>query len=284
MVMEFESARWTDNGPQPFRTAPGGGLAATRWTSTVPTPFGPAPGGGRLGGMFESGFAAEAAVPVGPNPGIVMDPIKIIGKGPFTVKREPVQSGQIPSMVVRMRYTDRGSLTQGTLDAQVKALLKRANFKVSIASSFKPLDVTWRYEHDATDDFYFPVIQTPTALLGMRYSGNAARLPVYSADPNTLAKMPNQIWVYTMAITSGDNTMSDGEAAQALTLLKQAMVNMANTHSYANVELTLRGCPPALFEAPVKPPLPAPIKASASALLLLVAYNMLSPHIGSEIL
>ena len=168
MVMELGAARWTDNGPQPFRTAPGGGLAATRWTSTVPTPFGPAPGGGRLGGMFESGFAAEEAVPTGEGPGIVMDPIKVLGKGPFTVKREQVKAGEVPSMVVRMRYTDRGSLTQGTLDASVRALLKTAGFKVSLASSFKPLNVTWRYEHDAPADFYFPVIQTPAALILFR--------------------------------------------------------------------------------------------------------------------
>jgi hypothetical protein len=233
---------------------------------------------------FTSGFAATPVVP-DPTPGsnVVMDPIKVLGKGPFTVRREDAPAGTIPSMVVRFRFTDRGTLTKAVLDAQVHKFLKNAGFKVSVASSLKPVPVTWKWEHEPQADFFFPVVSQPAALTGMRYSGNAIVLPAHSRDPEAMKRLPKEIWVYTMAVTSAHDTMTDGDAAQVVTLLKQSMVSMVPHNAYSHVELTLRGCPASVFGAP-KHKLPPVLKAGTSALLLLVAYNMLAPHIGSEVL
>jgi hypothetical protein len=304
MAMEIGTDRWANTRPQP-----GGGLASTRWTSTVPTPFGPAPGGGRLGGMFESGFAADpvpalqvekgSAAPgqtqsalirqqltngVAPPVSIKMDPLDVIGKGPFTVKKEPVAANEIPSMVIRFQLTDRGTLTKEALDKNVHAFLKSAGYRVSVKSTFTPIDVTWRWVHDTQADFYYPVVSSPAALAGMRYSGNAIMLPVYQASDPLLAKLPNQIWIYTMAVTSAHSTMSDGEAAQVLTLLKQSMVNMRPANFYTRVALTLRGCPSTLFGATNTDPIPKPSKAGWSPLILIVAYELLSIHMGSDVI
>lgn len=279
MSMELGSTKWTSNTPHPFSRAPGAGLGSTRWTSTVPTPFGPAPGGGMGGGMFESGFAVTEQR-------IDMDAERILAKGPFTVKKEEIQPGDIPSMVVRFQYTDRGSLTKPQLDMKVKAFLKKAGYKVSEASSFKPVNVTWKWGTmgvEATGDvpLYVPVVATPAPYEGLRYAGAVFGAPLYAPDAKALEPMPNQIWVYTVAITSSADTMTDGEAAQALTLLKQAMINMSPANAYATVIVTLRGCPLSVFGQ--KPGITL-AKAGWSSLLLVVAYNMVTMHVGSEVM
>ena len=255
MVMELGSTRWTANTPRPFARAPGSGMAA----------------------LHESGFA------VSPAGGVEMDPILVLGKGPFTVVREPVATGTVPSLVARFRYTDRGTVTQAVLDKQIKGLLDASKLRTSRATSFKAEKVTWKWEK-ATDGavFYYPVVATPASMAGMRYSGNHVSLPVYEPTDAVLGQLPNEVWIYTIAVTSAQNSMTDAEAAQVLTLLKQAMVNMANTQSYANVLITLRGCPPEVFGPVPVNPLPTPVAAGFSALLLLVAYNMVAPYIGSE--
>ena len=252
-------------------------LGGTRWTSNSPRPFSRSPGAG-MGALHESGFAAE----------IVMNDIHVIPKQwPFAVKQEPVGAGTIPSIVIRMRYTDRGLLTQASLDKGVYEFLKANGLKVSTATSFKPVKVTWKWMHDTQADFYYPVIATPGELAGLRYSGNAVTLPVYSADPKVIAKLPSEIYVYTMAATKpllgGDGSggaMDDRFAAQVLTLVRQAMVNMASAQGYAHVLFTTRGCPCEVFGA--CQPIPPPIIWGFSSLLLLVAYNMIAPHVGSE--
>jgi hypothetical protein len=271
-----------------------GGFESTRWTSTAATPFGPAPGAGR-GLGYTSGFHAA---PVNPN-AIQMDPLLVLGKGPFTVKREPFLAGETPSMVVRFIFTDRGATTQGVLDASVKAFLKNAGFKASKATSFKPESVTWRWQIDPGGTFYYAIVQTPEKWKGMRYAGGAVGSgPVYEPSAALMAKLPTQLWVYTVAFTSGQSTMSDSDGARAITLLKQAMVNMADAkmQSYAHVHVVVRSCPGSLFEngdkpvpvppVPIPPVPPVPIppiaKTGLTMLGLLIAYNMISPHIGSE--
>ena len=291
MVMELGSTRWTDNSPHPFGPAPGSGMAGTRWTSTVPHPFAPAPGAGLSAykAEYTSGFAAEPADGLVPAPppgqsGVTMDPILVLGKGPFAVRKEPIKPDEVPSMVVHFRYTDRGGLTKAMMDKGLHAFLKKAGFKVSKATKLQSVPVTWRWEYDKQADFYFPVVLTPKDMSGMRYSGSAVSLPVYTADADTLAKLPRQIWVYTFAVTSAHETMTDGEAAQVVTLLKQAMVNMAKYNAYANVELVVKGAPRGVFGSRPAQTMPQPVKGAFSALLLLVAYNMVAPHIGSEVL
>lgn len=276
MVMEIGtlgSTRWTDNSPRPFARSPGAGMGAFATPRRKVHPG--------FSGLHESGFAAEDAVPAG-TPTITMDPTLVLGTGPFTVIKQTVGAGQIPSLLIKFYYTDRGALTQDMLDQQVKAFVKAAGFKVSRATSFVPMAVNWKWEHDTQADFYYPVVSSPAAITGMKYSGNAVQLPVYTADASVLAKLPNSIYVYTLAVTSGNNTMTDGEAAQVLTLLKQAMVNMASANGYANVNLILLGSPPEVFEEPSKPVIATVISAGASGLLLVVAWNLLSAHIGSE--
>lgn len=279
MSMELGATKWTSNTPRPFARAPGAGLGAARWTSTVPTPFGPAPGGGSMGGMYDSGFAATPQ-------SIDMDAERILAKGPFSVKKEPIAGSDIPSMVIRFRYTDRGALTKGQLDTRVKAFLKKAGFKVSKASSFKPVNVAWKWGTmgaEAAGDvpLYVPVVASPPAYEGLRYAGAVFGEPLYAPDAKALEPMPNQIWVYTVAITSAADTMSDGESAQALTLLKQAMINMAPANAYGTVLATVRGCPRDVFG---KKPEVTLAKAGWSSLILYVAYNVLSLHVGSEVL
>ncbi len=279
MSMELGATKWTSNSPRPFARAPGAGLGSTRGAPTVPTRFGPVPGGGSMGGMFESGFAAQEQ-------SIDMDAERILAKGPFTVKKEPIAAGDIPSMVIRFRYTDRGSLTKDRLDTKVKEFLKKAGFKVSKASSFKPVNVTWKWGTmgvEAAGDvpLYVPVVSTPAAYEGLRYAGAVFGAPLYAPEAKALEPMPNQIWVYTMAITSAADTMTDGEAAQGLTLLKQAMINMAPANAYGTVLVVLRGCPRDVFG---KRPDAVLVKAGWSSLILVAAYNMLIPHFGSEVL
>jgi hypothetical protein len=228
--------------------------------------------------MYESGFAAT---PV--SGGVTkLDDQQILVQG-LTVVREPVTGNDIPSLVIRMRYTDRGTASQGVIDAQVRTILEKAGFRVSRATSFKPQDVTWKWQligKEAAGDvpIYVPVVATPAEYAGLKYAGSAFPEPLYQPTAAALAKLPNQIWVYTIGVTSAQNTMTDGEAAQGLTLLKQAMVNLANTtHSAVNVRVTARGCPESLFQPK---PGPSPIAIGTfSGLILLAAYNMLSPNI-----
>ena len=255
-------------------------LGSTKWTSNNPHPFSRAPGGG-MGALHETGFAAQDQ-----SIDMDMDSERILAKGPFKVQRLPVTPGDIPSMLISFRYTDRGSLTKQLLDAKVKAFLQKASFRVSKSSSFKPVDVTWKWGtmgKEASGDvpLYVPVVASPGAYEGLRYSGNLFSAPLYAPDAKALAPLPNQIWVYTMVITSQTETMSDGESAQALTLLKQAMINMSKANAYATVLITLRGCPRKIFGPKSGPAIK---KAGWDALLLLVAYNMIVPHFGSEVL
>jgi hypothetical protein len=276
MVMEnegFASTDWTSTRPHPFGPAPGGGmrgLAAPKWTSNSPRPFARAPGAG-VGGFHDSGFAADRAADE-----VTLDPLLVLGKGPFTVKREPIGGGMVPSMLVQMYYTDRGTLTKERLDTQVRDLFKKAGYRTSRATSFASLPVSWRWHHVAQGDFYYPVISAPANIAGMRYSGSALSLPVYEASADDLARLPRTINVYTIAVTSGHQTMSDGDAAQTLTLLKQAMVNMASAGGYAHVVATIKGAPQDVFERPEKPLLASPAaKVGLSSMLLVIAYNML---------
>lgn len=253
-------------------------LGSTKWTSNSPHPFSRSPGAG-MGALHETGFAAQEQ-------SIDMDSERILAKGPFSVRKLPVTPGDIPSMLISFRYTDRGSLTKKQLDANVKAFLKKASFRASKASSFKPVDVTWKWgtigvEASGDVPLYVPVVASPGTYEGLRYSGNLFSAPLYSPDAKALAPLPNQIWVYTVVITSQTETMTDGESAQALTLLKQAMINMSKANAYAKVLITLRGCPRKVFESKGGPVIP---KAGWDALILLVAYNMIVPHIGSEVI
>jgi hypothetical protein len=282
MAIELGATRWTSNTPRPFARAPGGGMG------TVATPFGRLPAGGRLGGVFESGFAAEAVGPAASN--VVMNPEKIlVNSRLFTVKREPVTGNDVPALVARFRYTDRGTLTKEVLDAKVAGLMKKAGFKVSTVTSFKGVNVTWRWEKigaEAAGDvpIYVPVVAAPAEYAGLRYAGSAFRQSLYAPDDKVLASMPNQLWIYTVAFTSAHDSMADGEAAQALTLLKQAVADMEGSESYGTILATLRGCPRELFGPVIGPVIPKPVKAGFSALLLLVAYNFITAHAGSEVL
>jgi hypothetical protein len=96
-----------------------------------------------------------------------------------------------------------------------------------------------------------------------------------------LKKLPNQIYLYTFAVTSQAFTMTDGDGAQILTVVKQGLINVnkvAPARLYGQIAATVRGCPRNIFVAPGKPI----IKGIVSSLILLAAYNMVIYHIGSE--
>jgi hypothetical protein len=279
------------------------GLGSTRWTSTVPTPFGPAPGGGSFGGVYNSGFAATRNGEVlqtesGQSAYVEMEAERISAKGPFTVIEGPKVAGEVPSIVVNMRFTERGSLTQEALDKNVLDLLRTAGFRTSKKSTLKSVAVRWtwgRIGAEAAGDvpFYAPEV-ADGPYKGLRYAGPKLTGPgFYEPEPRVLSSMPPTIWVYSLAATSAHSTMSDGEAAQALTVLKQALILIANSATGAQLGvpgtiITRRTCPTIVFTGAVDKPLPKPVQAGVtaawSALLLLVAYNMVASHVGSEVL
>jgi hypothetical protein len=223
MVMELGSARWTSTAVQPFTPAPGagvGGLGSTRWTSTVPTPFGPAPGGGSFGAVYDSGFAAtrEGQV-IQTEPGkrtyVEMEAEKVLAKGPFTVIEGPQTEGEIPSIVVNMRFTERGTITQAALDKSTLDLLRGAGFKTSKKSAFKSVKVRWTWGKigaQAAGDVPLYVPQVADGpYKGLRYAGpKFMQAGLYEPEPKVLAAMPPVIWVYSLAATSAHSTMTDG--------------------------------------------------------------------------
>lgn len=251
MVMENEglaSTDWTSTVPHPFGPAPGGamsGLASTRWTSTVATPFGPAPGGGRLGGVYDSGFAAERVVPptqVHPDELVLAERFKI------QVTRKDTPGN--PAMVVSMRYTDKGLLTKSVLDKQVKELLAKSGFRVSKNTLWQRTPVSWRWERSGT--IYYPVVASGP-LEGLRYAGNAIELPVIDPTDKALAQLPGTIDIYTIAITSKDWSLDDADAARALTLIKQAIINMERFNAYQSVAAVVRGVETSVFDGKASP-------------------------------
>ena len=248
MVMENEglaSTDWTSTVPHPFGPAPGGGtggLASTRWTSTVPTPFGPAPGGGRMGGMYESGFAAERV-------GQGIDPDYLIRVQQDLVVTRKDTPG-VPSMVVSMRYTDSGTLTKEILDKHIQAMLSKSDLRVSTKTLWQRTPVTWRWKMDGA--IYYPIIASGP-LEGTRYSGNAIELPVLNPTDVLLAKLPSAINIYTIAITSKNYDLTDGDAARALTLIKQASRDMARYDAYKTMAVVVRGVETSVFAGKVQP-------------------------------
>lgn len=246
MVMENEGlakSKWTSTVPHPFGPAPGGGtggLGSTRWTSTVPTPFGPAPGGGSFGGVFESGFAAET---VGdPTEQMHADELVLAKRWSIDVTRK--QAPGVPSMVVSLRFTDKGTLTKDVLDKHVKALLAKSGFRVSRNTLWQRTPVQWRWERSGT--IYYPVISSGP-LEGLRYAGNAIELPVYDPTDKALAQLPGTINIYTIALTSKNWDLTDADGARAITLIKQAIVNMQPYNAYSKVAAVLRGVETSVF-------------------------------------
>jgi hypothetical protein len=235
-------------------------------------------------GLHESGFAAEPLATEYTEKD--WKDLNVLGREGYVIKREAVGAGMVPSVVIRMRYTDRGLLTQAALDKNIHQFLKANGFKVSLATSFKPVQVTWKWVQDVSKYFYFPVISTPTALAGLKYSGSAIVMnPPATMEQAAKVKLPNEIYIYTLAVTApipgGPGSMTDAEATRVLNLVRQAKVNMASAKGYANTLFTMRGCPDEIFN-PIIPPVPPIIVAGFSSLLLIVAYNMVASHVGSE--
>lgn len=248
MVMEFE------------------GLASTRWTSNTPRPFARAPGSGTQG---LSGFAASPATIQGD------DILVTAKKWAFEVVRLPIEAGKIPSMLLQLRFTDRGTFSfVGQLDAQILPMLKKAGFKTSKATSFTPIGVKWA-RAALGGDLYYPVVQSPAELAGLRYSGNAVTLPWTSAQSvsaSELSKLPSNIYVYTVAVTSNDNTMTDAQGAQALSVIHTWLQNQ-NAGAYMTGKATVLGSDPSIFPGPI-----TPATAAVSGLALIIAWNMLADH------
>lgn len=227
---------------------------STKWTSNSPLPFGPAPGAGRgafgegisrrarrrqtIAG-FDSGFAAEPADEV------TFSEEHVEGK--WVVREKPVLQGQIASALVQLYLTDRGTLTQSRLDSTVLKAVKAAGFKASRAVKLEQVAVTWKWAHEP--DFYYPVVAAPKNLAGLKYAGNALKLPVYTPLSSDLAKLPGRIFVYTFAATSAQETMTDAEAAKLLSVLKASLGGILSpAGAYAAPYFTRLGSPPEVFE------------------------------------
>ncbi len=276
-----------------------GSLDSTRWTSTAITPFGPAPGAGVGLGVglgagvrrprraattaFESGFAAE---PVGAE--TQADELRVLAKKwAITVTKKSVAQGEVPAALVQFYFTDRGVISQGILDKNLYGVAKNAGYKVSKTAKFEPIPVTWTWKHDKQADFYYPVVKQPVVLAGMPYAGNAVKLPVYSekAASAATANLPSQLYVYTFAVTTGENSFTDEDGAKLLTLLRQAILSQPyqTAAAYANVRVTLLGANPEVFGNGVTPeptppspkPGPSPVVLGVSAIALIAIFNSL---------
>jgi len=248
------------------------GLGSTRWTSNSPRPFARSPGAG-VGGLPMSGFSATPADIQGE------DMYAFAKRWDFEVVRLPLEVGKIPSMLVQLRFTDRGTFAfAGQLDAQILPPLRAAGFKVSKATSFNPVAVSWKTQA-LSSDLYYPVVAAPPELAGIRYSGNAVTLPwtsTQAVDVAELGKLPSSLYIYTFAVTSKDNTMSDAQGAQVLSLVQ----NWKNSQpkAYATGKMTLLGSDLNVFERGGGV---TPLAAGVGGLVLIVAWNLLSPHIKS---
>jgi hypothetical protein len=263
MVMEFEGTRWTSNNPAPFSRAPGGGRGLGEDISRRPRQAATTD--------FESGFAAEPA-----DSEMVFSPQLVKAAKPFVVKKLPVAQGEVPAALVQFYLTDRGGMSQERFDTGVGDRLRAEGFVTSRASRFEPLQVSWKWERK--DDFYFPVVSAPAGIAGLRYAGNAIKLPVYNPSSADLASLPTQLYVYTMAVTSAQRQMTDADAAKLLTVLTQTLsTTLSAAQAYAKVYVTLRGSDPAVFDGPK--PGPTPIaKAGFYSVALILLYNLIGPH------
>lgn len=270
MVMElgdFSGTRWTNNSPRPFSRAPGAGfgdVATQRRPRRAATTD------------YDSGFAAD---PVNET---FEDEQRITVDTSIKVKRLPVAQGEIPSALVKLQFTDRGTLSKENLDANVHQLLKHNGFRVSLATSLTPVDVTWAWKQDPKADLFFPVIKTPKSLAGIRYAGSAIDLGLQTTRNSTLlAKLPNQVYVYSFAVTSPQNNMTDADSAKLLTLIKQAYSNMHNSgfNAYGTTDVTLLGSPTRVFDV-VSAITPAVL--GLSGIVLLIAYNMIAQNTGAD--
>jgi hypothetical protein len=288
MVMEkLESTRWTDNSPHPFGPAPGGGvgsLASTKWTSTVPTPFGPAPGGGSFGGVYDSGFAAEPVEPV-EDVDFADDHI-VNADWKIHVTKKQIAAGMVPSMVLQFFITDRGLSDKATFDKNFHHFLQAAGFKVSLKTSFNTEPVTWRWKTvEEVPGFAssYPVVAAPSKWAGLTYAGNAIATNTINPTDEILKRVPNHVYIYTMAVTSANKQMSDGDAAQVITLVKQGLINMNRVDEGSDTALqiaaTVTGCPHSIFDPK---PLPPIVKGVISSLILVAAWEMLATQFGSE--
>lgn len=234
MVMEFEGTRWTSNNPAPFSRAPGAGRGLGEDISRRPRQAATTD--------FESGFAAEPA-----DSELVFSPQLVKAAKPFVVKKLPVSQGEVPAALIQFYLTDRGGMNQERFDKGVRDRLRAEGFKTSRATRFEPLQVSWKWERK--DDFYFPVVAAPASVAGLRYAGNALKLPVYNPSSADLAKLPTQLYRYTVAVTSAQNQMSDADAAKVLTVLTQALsMILTPAQAYAKVYVTLRGSVPSVFD------------------------------------
>jgi hypothetical protein len=278
-----------------------GTLGSTKWTSTVPTPFGPAPGAGLGDGVqrrprraattdYESGFAAD---PVTTEYTFSKASIAQGLDKSYVAKTQPVAQGQIPAALVQLYFTDRGTATKTLLDRGVFDVMRSAGFQVSRTTKFDPLLVQWKKQNIPGTDFFRAVVASPASIAGMMYGGSALGDEQIATDA-TMVNLPNSIYVYTFAVTTAKDTFTDAEGAKLLTLLKQTLGRvLPASGGYAAKHVTLMGAAPDVFIGPKPAPTPDPtpgptpgpspiVVAGISSILLIAAYNMLSPHIGSE--
>jgi hypothetical protein len=258
---------------------------STKWTSTVPTPFGPAPGAG-LGVMrrklanvnYDRGFAVS-----GLGEEYVLPDEILRVKGPFTVSEQPVMAGQVPAALLQLVFTDRGAANQGALDQGIYTMLGANGFRLSNATRFYPIDVTWVWRKQPAPDktspaLYFPVVANPPGtqgamLNGMVYSGSAISTAQlmdahFMPTPELLAKLPKQVWLYSFAITGPNNQFGAADGAKALTVMKTAWgKTLPDLSASAYGYMTLLGADPSIFEK--SSPVPGPMAKSNLWLWLL---------------
>jgi hypothetical protein len=98
---------------------------------------------------------------------------------------------------------------------------------------------------------YYPVVASGP-LAGTKYAGAASEPLVANPTDVMLAKLPTTMDIYTIALTSEKYDLSVGDAARALTLIKQGLVNMNRYDSYYSAAAVMRGVETSVFSGAVQ--------------------------------
>jgi len=236
------------------------GLGGTKWTSTVPWPFARAPGAGMAGlGIIET-----------------------------KTQRDPIGPNQDPAVEVRAFVMAKSPVLGPAFDSALLPALRRLGY-VTSAPTMKayPLVGAWQTDPNDRELFEAKVVNDAAGPFKGETLGLKAGSPITAADNAELATV-GTAWL--VAAKPTDGVFNDGKLGILLDALRKAKQPI----SPESVQLQLRifGVPKVPVPTPASIPKPAPVEEQKSMPpmlsagigigVLLVAFNMLSPHVGSE--
>lgn len=253
MVMEIgglRGLRWPASAGQAPR-----GFAGTRWTSTVPWPFGPAPGAGMAGlGLIET-----------------------------KTQRDPIGPNQDPAVEVRAYVMSRDGVLGPAFDQALLPVLAGLGYETS-APTMKnyPLTPSWITDPNDQELFEAKVLNDTAGPFKGEAVGVKAGGPLTEADN---ADLPRVGTVWNVSAKPRDKVFNDGKLGVLLDALRKAKRPIAT--DVVDLQLRIFGVPKEAVlpkPTPVDEPKPLPPLLSAGVGIgaVLVAFNLLTTHSGSE--